>query len=74
MKKNKEDNCAWKKLPIIKRTHNDYFRRSTPVKRPHVPRYQKNSLACVTLVIILDIRLYIVNPMHGIEIHGEKFL
>ena len=31
-------------------------------------------LDCVTLAIIMDIRLYIVEPMPEIEIHGEEIV
>ena len=55
MKKIKEDDRAWKQSSI---THNDDFRRSAPARRPPIPRYQNIfSLVCVTLVIIMDIRL-----------------
>ena len=39
MKKNKEDDCAWKKSTT---THNDEFRRSAPARRSPIPRCQKN--------------------------------
>ena len=32
------------------------------------------SLACVTLAIIIGIRLKIVEPMHKIGIHGEEIV
>ena len=37
MKKNKEDDCAWKKSTA---THNDEFSRSAPARRYLIPRYQ----------------------------------
>ena len=37
MKKNKEDDCAWKKTTT---THNDEFRRSALVRRSPIPRYR----------------------------------
>ena len=38
MQKNKEDDCAWKKLA---ETHNDEFKRPTPARMPPIPRYHK---------------------------------
>ena len=37
MKKNKQDDCAWKKSTI---THNNEFRISTPTRKPHMPKCQ----------------------------------
>ena len=37
MKKNREDDCAWKKTTT---THNDEFRIYAPTRRSPIPRYQ----------------------------------
>ena len=54
MKKDKEDDCACKESST---THNDDFRRFAPARSPPIPRYHNLFLACVTLAIIMDIRL-----------------
>ena len=63
MKNNQEDDHAWKKSST---SHNDDFTSLHQLKGLLYPGTKNFSLACVTLVIIMDTRLYIANPMHGI--------
>lgn len=57
MKKNQEYDRAWKLSSGINRPHSEYFRRSAPTKRPPIPMHHFFFLTCVTLVIIMGIRL-----------------
>ena len=54
VKEHEEDESARIKFLA---THNNDLRRHAPSRRPPISRYQIFSLACVTLAIIMDIRL-----------------
>ena len=54
MKKNKEDDCAWKKSVA---THNDEFRRFALARRSPIPRYQKNFFDLCYSCNNMDIRI-----------------